>query len=108
MSLCELVLQQVRSCFLALLCSAWDAESWPGRLEYRAAGPVCPNTLALGRVSVHCELNVSLCELNEHSAVREVLLGGWAVAEAASWRNEKPMGVMAAVEVGDMSVHEGA
>ena len=85
MSLCELVSQQVRSCFLALLCSAWDAESWP---EYRAAGPVCPDTLALGRLSVYCELNVSLCELNEQSAVGSssmrslVLLESmWAFAE---------------------------
>ena len=86
MSLCELVSQQVRSCFLALLCSAWNAESWPGRLEYRAAGPVCPDTLALGRLSVYCEFNVSLCELNEQSAVGSlrslVLLESmWAFAE---------------------------
>ena len=88
MSLCELVSQQVRSCFLALLCSAWDAESWPGRLEYRAAGPVCRDTLALGSLSVYCELNLSLCELNEQSAVGSsclrslVLLESmWALAE---------------------------
>jgi len=36
-SLCELVSQQVLGCFLALLCSAWDADSWAGRLQYRAA-----------------------------------------------------------------------
>ena len=33
---------------------------------------------------------------------RGVLLGGWTVAKAASWRDESPVGVMAAVEVGDM------
>ena len=46
------------------------------------------DTLALGRLSVHSELNVSVCKLNEQSAVRSssmrslVLLESmWAFAE---------------------------
>ena len=42
------------------------------------------------------------CVLCAWAVGRGVLLGGWTVAEAASWRKERPIGVMAAVEVGDM------
>ena len=46
------------------------------------------DTLALGRLSVHCKLNVSVCELNEQSAVGFSSMGSlvllesmWAFAE---------------------------
>ena len=42
------------------------------------------------------------CVLRAWAVGRGVLLGGWTVAKAASWRDESPVGVMAAVEVGDM------
>jgi len=36
------------------------------------------------------------------------LLDGWAVAETADGRERKPLGVVAAIEVGDVGVYEGA
>ena len=59
-----------------------------GTLLWSKGLPVWLDTLALGRLSVHCELNVSVCELNEQSAVGSssmrslVLLESmWAFAE---------------------------